>query len=324
MSLDWLYGTVTWIILRIHEGLSLVFNPDSGAAWGLSIVLLVVVLRIILFPLFMKQLNASRKMQEIQPQVRELQKKYKNDQQKLRQEMMELYREKGANPLGGCLPLLVQAPIFFALFHVLRTIAEDKPTDWGLTPAIVESASKASILGATIADRFIADPSQIFQVTFGPGQLFALVLVIISTITTFFTMRHSMQRAMAQPGASENPFVRQQKMLLYFIPAFGLFGLGFPIGVLIYWVSNNLWTLGQQYLVYRRYPVTGEKSGEKSGEAATKTSAATAGSGESKAGGLLARRNRATTPPPPPPTQQVVRRQPVRRPRSKRSGGRKR
>jgi YidC/Oxa1 family membrane protein insertase len=320
VSLDWLYATVTWIILRIHEGLSVIFHPDSGAAWVLSIVLLVVVLRILLFPLFMKQLNSSRKMQEIQPQVRELQKKYKNDQQKLRQEMMELYREKGANPLGGCLPLLVQAPIFFALFHVLRTIALDQPTDWGLTRPIVESASNASIFGATIADRFISGPEAIAHLTIGPGQIVALLLVITSTITTFFTMRYSMQRAMAQPGAAENPFVRQQKMLLYFIPLFGLFGLGFPVGVLIYWVSNNLWTLGQQHLVYRRYPATAGTPGEQT----AKADAATSGANESKTGGLMARRNRSTSPPSPPPTQQVVRRQPVRRPRSKRSGGRKR
>src|ERR1700730_15772038 len=140
--------------MRLHAGLGALFGPSSGAAWALSIVILVVLMRLILLPLFIKQMHATRKMTVLAPQVAELKKKYKNDKAKLNEETMKLYRENGANPLAGCLPIAAQLPVFFALFGVLRTISLDHP-NYGLTSAVVASAQHAQIFGVTVADKFL-------------------------------------------------------------------------------------------------------------------------------------------------------------------------
>src|ERR1700752_4164632 len=111
---------------KIHAGLSLFLPSGSGVAWALTIVVLVVAMRLILVPLFVKQMHAMRKMTALNPQLMEVRKKYKGDKQTLNEETMRLYRENGVNPLGGCLPLLAQMPLFFALFSVLRAIADWK------------------------------------------------------------------------------------------------------------------------------------------------------------------------------------------------------
>ncbi len=118
-----LYIAVAWVMTHIHSGLSLFLPSTSGAAWFLTIVVLVVLMRLILVPLFVKQMHSMRKMSALNPQLQELRKKYKGDKQTLNEETMRLYRENGVNPLGGCLPLLAQMPMFFALFSVLRAIA---------------------------------------------------------------------------------------------------------------------------------------------------------------------------------------------------------
>ncbi len=150
-----LYDAVAWVIMRLHAGLGAIFGDSSGAAWALSIVILVVLMRLLLVPLFIKQMHATRKMTALAPQVAELKKKYKGDKQKLNEETMKLYKDNGANPLAGCLPVVAQLPVFFALFGVLRAIAEDQPK-YGLTPAVVASAQHAKIFGVvTVADRLL-------------------------------------------------------------------------------------------------------------------------------------------------------------------------
>ncbi|MGH3319685.1 MAG: membrane protein insertase YidC [Streptosporangiaceae bacterium] len=318
-ALSWLYQAVTWIILRIHTGLSFVFDPNSGAAWGLSIVLLVVLLRIVLFPLFVKQFRSTRKMQELQPQVKALQQKYKNDKQRLNQEVMQLYRESGANPLGGCLPLIAQAPIFYSLFTVLRHIAYQQTTDWGLTAHIVHSAAHAKILGAPIAAHFLSPAHTVIALGATPWvvKAVALAMVIITGTTTFVTQRQTMKRQAAQTGGAG--ITQQQKMMLYALPpVFAAFGLGFPIGVLIYWVTNNGFTMAQQFFLLRRMMPKTEGGGGQPGTGRGGASPAPGGDG----GGPLSRKRH--TPAPAQPPVKVVRQQPARRPRSKRGGGRKR
>lgn len=320
MSLDWLYGIVTWIILRIHEGLSYVFDPNSGAAWGLSIVLLTIMVRIVLFPLFVKQIHSMRKMQELQPQVKALQAKYKGDKQRLNQEMMQLYRESGANPLGGCLPLIAQAPVFYALFHVLRAIADQKPTGYGLTQSVVDSAAHAKIFGAPIAAHFLSSAAEVTALSATPWvvKTVALCMVIAMAVTTFTTQRQMMISRAAQAGGASNPMAQQQKIMLYVLPPlFAIFGLGFPIGVLVYWVTTNAWTMGQQFFVIRRMTPAPAEPGQATPQKGE------AGDNGTGGGGLLARRKRPAPPPPPVQKQKLVRQQPTRRPRSKRSGGRK-
>ena len=128
--LDWLKNAVSWILVQFHQLFTNVLgmNPDSGWTWAFSIVGLVIVIRIALIPLFVKQIKAQRNLQLIQPQMKEIQKKYAGDKERQSQEMMKLYKETGTNPLSSCLPILLQAPIFFALFSTLQGVASTTPT----------------------------------------------------------------------------------------------------------------------------------------------------------------------------------------------------
>ncbi len=153
-----LYIAVAWVMTHIHSGLSLIMPSTSGEAWFLTIVVLVVVMRLILVPLFVKQMHAMRKMSALTPQLQELRKKYKGDKQTLNEETMRLYKEAGVNPLGGCLPLLAQMPLFFALFSVLRAIAgwhAGLPSPYDMPISVVKSAQNANILGAHISDKVL-------------------------------------------------------------------------------------------------------------------------------------------------------------------------
>ena len=250
-----LYDAVAWVIMRLHAGLGAIFGDSSGAAWALSIVVLVVLMRLLLVPLFIKQMHATRKMTALAPQVAELKKKYKNDRQKLNEETMKLYKENGANPLAGCLPVVAQLPVFFALFGVLRAIAEDQPK-YGLTPAVVASAQHAQIFGVvTVADRLL---TSILPPTFssiGAAQKVVILLtVVVSAATTFMTVRQSMKRGMTPQMDPNNPMASSQKMMQYIVPVFALSGLYWQYGLVLYWVTTNLWTLGQQYVLFRRFP----------------------------------------------------------------------
>ncbi len=250
-----LYDAVAWVIMRLHAGLGAVFGPSSGLAWALSIVVLVVLMRLLLLPLFIKQMHATRKMAALAPQLAELKKKYKGDKQRLNEETMKLYKENGANPLAGCLPVAAQLPVFFALFGVLRAIAEDQPK-YGLTPAVLASAQHAYIFGVvTVADRLL---KSIFPPIFFPlstlQRIVILLTVVVSATTTFMTVRQSMKRGMTPQMTPDNPMASSQKMMQYIVPVFALSGLYWQYGLVLYWVTTNLWTLGQQYVLFKRFP----------------------------------------------------------------------
>ena len=117
---------VSWVIVQFHSLYGAIFGPDTGWAWGLSIVSLVILIRICLIPLFVKQIKSTRDMQALQPEMKAIQERYKNDKQRQSEEMMKLYKETGTNPLSSCLPILAQSPFFFALYHVLNGIATGK------------------------------------------------------------------------------------------------------------------------------------------------------------------------------------------------------
>ena len=253
MSLNplvWLETLVSWVLVSFHSLTSSAFDSDSGWAWGLAIVLLVILIRIILIPLFVKQIKSQRNLQIIQPQVKEIQKKFAGDRERQSQELMKLYKETGTNPLSSCLPILAQAPIFYALFVVLQGIAQSKPKGV-LTDQLVESARNAKILNAPIYGTFTnraetAAPSSTFWVT--------LILILLMTMTTFLTQR----QLIVKNTAPDNPMVKQQKILLYVFPIiFAVTGINFPIGVLLYWFTTNLWTMGQQFYVIRNSPQPG-------------------------------------------------------------------
>ncbi|MFB9835934.1 membrane protein insertase YidC [Actinoallomurus acaciae] len=346
--LDPLFEAVAWVIIQIHAGLSLIFPADSGWAWGLSIFLLTVLMRLIIFPLFVKQIHASRKMQELNPQVQALRKKYKKDKQRLNQEMMKLYQEAGANPLSGCLPLVVQFPIFISLYNVLKAISTTTSgSKYGMSADLIQSARHAHIFSASIPTTFVDS----FHDKHVGAMIVTLLAVVISSTTTFFTMRSSVGRSM-QSMTADNPMMQSQKFLVYLSPLFGLFGLTLPLGVLIYWVTTNSWTLAQSHYVYKKYPMataegqagadgkagTAKTGTAKAGAARTGTAkAGTAKSGAAKAGatktgakasvragssvaGGKARKKADAEPEPEdtPPASKVVRQQPTRQSRSKR------
>ena len=253
-----LFDAVAWVIMRIHAVLSVPFGASSGWAWGLSIVILVMFMRLLMVPLFVKQVNAQRKMQAHMPQLQEIRKRYKNDKQRLNEETMKFYKENGINPLGGCLPLAAQLPVFWALFNVLRAIADWQPGQvpkYGLTVPVVESAREARIFGASLADKFLFPlPHQSLE-----SRLVILVFVLASAATTFLTMRQSAKRGMMQqaPVDPDNPAANMQKYMMYIAPFFALTGLYWQFGLVIYWVTTNVWTLGQQHFLFRNLPIVG-------------------------------------------------------------------
>src|SRR4030088_2333881 len=185
--------------MRLHAVMGAIFGPSSGWAWALTIVVLVILMRLLLLPLFIKQMHATRKMTALAPQVAELKKKYKNDRAKLNEETMKLYKENGANPLAGCLPVAAQLPVFFALFSVLRAISLEQPK-YGLTQAVVTSAQNAHIFGVTVADRFlqtILPPTLYHHAGFGGAQQAVILLTVLaSAVTTFLTVRQTTKRGM--------------------------------------------------------------------------------------------------------------------------------
>jgi YidC/Oxa1 family membrane protein insertase len=227
------------------------FGPASGLTWALVIVVLVVLMRLILLPLFIKQMHSQRKMIALAPELQALRKRYKNDKQKLQEEMMKLYKEHGANPLSGCLPLVAQLPIWFALLNVLRAMSEDKAL-YGLTPLVVHQANNAKIFGATISSKFL------FQHPATPGNVKVVIgiTVVISAITTFLSVRQSMKRGLMQnPAAAEdNPMAGAQKYMVYIAPLFALSGLYWQFGLVLYWMTSNIWQLGQQHFLFKKIP----------------------------------------------------------------------
>ena len=249
-----IYDAVAWVLKQIYGVLSPVFGDASGWTWGLSIVILVVLMRLIMVPLFVKQMHTTRAMSALAPEMQALRKKYKNDKQTLQQETMKLYQQAGVNPLMGCLPVVAQLPVFFALFSVLRAVAGWKPghlPQYGLTHKMVESAQHAKIVGATVADKFLFTGTLHVPVT---AKIVIFVTVLISMATTFLTVRQSMKRGMMPAASPDNPMGQSQKYMMYIMPFFALSGLYWPFGLVLYWVTTNLWTLGQQWVLFRRYP----------------------------------------------------------------------
>jgi YidC/Oxa1 family membrane protein insertase len=340
-----LYVVVTKVILAIHSVLSPLFGKTSGVTWGLSLFFLTVLVRILLFPIFVKQIKTQRAMSELQPKVKEIQLKYKKDRERMNTEVMALYKEHNANPLMGCLPLLLQMPVFYALFHVLRYISEHggqatatakgiaactaylktKPkgfgsAQYGWSPDTLCTAGHAKVFGvplalgfktASKALSFGADPSTVRIVT--------VIAIVVMASTTFLTQR----QLIARNAASGTAMPSQQRIMLYVLPPmFALFGLNFQMGVLIYWVTTNVWSLGQQHFVIKAMPHIAPGGAPPGGVVAKTADGSPAGptpAGGSTNGGK--KRGQATPPPPPPPV--VIRRQQTTRPPRNKRGGRR-
>jgi len=305
------------ILVGFHAGLTAIgMDPAAGLTWVLSIVGLVLIVRAALIPIFVRQIKSQRKMMEVAPQLKKIQDKYrgKKDQfsrEAMQRETMALYQRTGTNPLSSCLPLLIQMPIFFSLFSVLNEARGDQAGVGLLTQELSDQFGHASLFGIaplnlSIQSALQADPVNWVVV------VIAAVMVIIMTGSQFFTQLQLVSKNMS-PETKASPMYRQQRILLYILPlVFAFSGFAFPIGVMFYWLTSNIWTVAQQWLVIRNMPTPGS-------EAALAREA------------RLAKRNRARmaedaetlseeTPELPAKPQTTQRQQPVGRARAKKQG----
>ncbi|TPW76776.1 membrane protein insertase YidC [Schumannella sp. 10F1B-5-1] len=321
---------IKWVIEAILVGfhwlLSEVFglDPAAGLTWVLSIVGLVLLVRALLIPIFVRQIKSQRKMLEVAPQLKKIQDKYKGkkdqfSREAMQRETMELYRKAGTSPFSSCLPLLIQMPIFFSLFSVLN---EAKPQPDGsfkagvglLTQQLSEQFGSASLFGIaplrfSIQSSLEANPVNWVVV------IIAAVMVVIMTASQFVTQLQIMAKNQS-PEMKESPMYRQQRILLYILPlVFAFSGFAFPIGVMFYWLTSNIWTMVQQFLVIRNMPTPGS-------EAALAREARLAKKARRKMGDDAAALEEAAAEETKKTTTQ--RQQPVGKARAKKSGGAKR
>jgi len=263
--LNFIYYPVSFILWAWHKAFSFVFGDmgwGGGIAWALAVVFLVFTLRAFLYKPFVSQVRSMRKMQEFQPEIAKLRKKYANDKQKQAAEMQRLQKEHGVNPVAGCLPILVQLPVFIGLFHVLRsfnpilTDGSPRTENYFFDQAGVESFNSASLFDAKLGS-WVTEGSAALEAagTSMANMIIVMIpLMIAAGVFTHITARHSVARQVASGQGMDNPQTAiMQKLMLYVFPIGVVVGAPFlPLAILIYWVSNNLWTLGQQYVVYRR------------------------------------------------------------------------
>jgi YidC/Oxa1 family membrane protein insertase len=259
--MDYIYTAISAILLFWHAVWDKVVPKAAVVGtnwqWVLAIMCLVITIRVILFPIFVKQIKSQRAMQALQPKVKELQAKYKDDKETMQKELMQLYRTEKANPLMGCLPMVLQIPVFWGLYHVLRRLdpARHLKTLYGWTATQFDSAAHAKLFGVPLAAKFQSAPEELSRLgaTGHNGvKIVAAVLVIMMMSTTFLSSRQMILKT----GWSEDPQQKMmQRLMLYGFPLSILFyGWTIPIGVIIYWVVQNLFSLGQQHWVLSKYP----------------------------------------------------------------------
>ncbi len=263
--LDFLYTAVSWVLLRWYQLFTLLgLSKDSGLTWALSIIMLVVTARLVLFRFFVKQVHYQRRMQEMQPKIKKLQEKHKGDKATLQREMMALQQAEGFNPISGCLPMFLQIPIFISLFHVLKHMSNSVGlppgsrglTLYGFTEQQTTDAAHAKLFNAPLAAslRESAEKITLLGGHVSTTRIVVLVLVLVSAGATLITQRAVIANQTTPP---EGQAAMIQRLMLVGIPASVLVsGFFFPLGVLLYWFSSNLWTMGQQFYIFRFHPHT--------------------------------------------------------------------
>src|SRR3954468_14273907 len=244
-------------------------------SWALSIVFLVIPARLLLFRLFIKQVHYTRNMQRMQPKIQKLREKHKDDRSELNRQMMKLQQDEGFNPLSGCLPMFLQIPVFLGLYHVLRHLSNTnslcKPHGSGTSELLslytfssseTCQASQAKIFQAPLAASF-HDSSKFISDNLGGDptstRWVLIVLLVISAAATLATQLLVRASATTTP---EGTAATIQRLMMWVIPigvlASGLL-FNFPLGVLLYWFTSNLWTLAQQGYIIRYHPPTEEQ-----------------------------------------------------------------
>jgi len=265
---------IKWVIEAILVGFHQVLtffgmDPAAGLTWVLSIVGLVLIVRAALIPIFVRQIKSQRKMLEVAPQLKKIQDKYrgKRDQfsrEAMQRETMDLYKKAGTNPFASCLPLLIQMPIFFSLFSVLN---EARPQADGsfkagvglLNQELSEQFGSSSLFGIaplrhSIQSALAENPVEVVVI------VIAVTMVVLMTASQFITQLQIMSKNQS-PEMKASPMYRQQRILLYILPlVFAFSGFAFPIGVMFYWLTSNIWTMVQQFLVIRTMPTPGSEA----------------------------------------------------------------
>jgi YidC/Oxa1 family membrane protein insertase len=261
--LNFIYYPVSAILWFWHKAFGYLLGPDNGFAWALAVVFLVFTLRAVLFKPFVSQVRSMRKMQEFAPEIQKLKKKYGDDKQKMAAEMQKLQSEHGVNPLGGCLPVLLQVPVFIGLFHVLRSfnrpfLSADQNRligNYVFSAVDVRSFLDAHLFGVPLS-AFITEPAELLarygDISRWQIAIVAIPLTIVAGILTHLTAKHSVARQNPAQVAANPQAAIMNKLMVYLFPI-GVVAGGpfFPLAILLYWLSNNLWTLGQQRLVYQ-------------------------------------------------------------------------
>lgn len=301
--LNFIYWPISFVLWFWHKVFGFILDPNSGLSWLLAIVFLTMTIRVFLVKPMINQLRSGRKMQEMQPRMAEIRAKYKNDQQKMMEETQKLQKEIGVNPLAGCLPLLVQMPVFIGLFHVLRSfnrtgtgagqlgmsIAQNAQTaNYFFKPEDVQSFLGARFFGVPIS-AYISMPEDMYQ-AFTPVDftkmkimLVTAPLILIIVVATHMNARISVARqksrmASGKQKAPDGAMGQQQmdmmnKMMLWFMPlTILLTGAFWHIGLLFYMVTNNIWTFFQTRIIYDK--MDREEEEEAKAKAATQRSLA--------------------------------------------------
>jgi YidC/Oxa1 family membrane protein insertase len=272
-----LLGTILWPLKWVVELLLVAFHSlfsilgmdyNGGLTWVLSIVGLVIVVRAALIPIFVRQIKSQRKMLEVAPQLKKIQDKYKGkkdqfSREAMSRETMALYKRTGTNPLSSCLPLLLQMPIFFALFSVLNDAQRSQAGVGPLNDELANSFGNATLFGdAPLHDSFASQWTKMVA-----GQDFnavvmwiAAVMVVLMTASQFITQLQIVSKNMS-PETKASPMFKQQRIMLYLLPlVFAFSGVAFPLGVMFYWLTSNIWTMIQQFLVIRNMPTPGSEA----------------------------------------------------------------
>ncbi|MDO4900738.1 membrane protein insertase YidC [Actinomyces sp.] len=262
---------VAWVMVSIHRFLVFIgFSGGPGVAWVISIVGLTMFVRLLIMPLFVKQIRASRGMQLMQPELQALQNKYKGkkdpvSQQRQQEEMMALYRKHNTNPFASCLPILFQMPVFFALFRVLANLEAVATGAYAghdsigpLTAELAEQVQASTVFGAPLSASFMNSSDVTVKAV-------TVVMIALMCITQWYTMAQLSMKNMPESAKSaDNPAMRTQRMMMVVMPLiFAFTGVQFQIGVLVYWVTTNLWTMGQQFFTIRKMPAPGSEAEKK-------------------------------------------------------------
>jgi YidC/Oxa1 family membrane protein insertase len=271
-SLDIIYWPVSAIMWAWYKAFAFVLGPSNFFAWMLAVMFLVFTLRAILYKPFVRQIRTTRQMQELQPQIKALQKKYGKDRQRMALEMQKLQREHGFNPLMGCLPVLAQLPVFLGLYHVLRsfnrtatggfmattfgphmTVEQNRATgNYIFSPSDVGHFLDANLFGAPLGASMTQTSGLDAFSEFSRGAVIGvgLPVMILASIATYLNSRASIARQ--SPEAAANPQTRVMNRLMLYVFPFGVVisGVILPLAIIFYWFANNIWTFGQQHFVF--------------------------------------------------------------------------